>query len=248
MKSKAIRLFAAAVMITLLMFSMAAAAFADDYMQAYGTPADNGYGVTTYYDGDRTYSAYIAGEGMTCLFAYGAEQNFWIALDNTGTVFEEGSVISVKVQTKADNPDKFKECYEECKIPFKEDASCLVIVSAHKADGTEYTQLDGPVKLYVQLPDAWERDQVQVCYLDDSNIDSAMYVDFIPPDGSEAVACQFEISGLDSTIVMGEKTEDGQVDGGLTLSTPVKTMLIAVACIVGVSLIIGFAVKSRNKE
>ena len=239
MKSKVISLFLAAI----LMLGLCATALADDPMQAYGTPTDNGDGITTYFDGERTYSAQIKGDGLTWLFVDGETNDFWVALDNSDKVFEEGSVLSVKVATQAEDKAMFDECYRECKIPFMENKSCLVIISAHKADGTEYAQLSSLAKIYVQVPENWDISKLQTCYLDTSNVESAEYVARPLAGGSQVLTCKLEIKGLDSTMLMGQM-ETGYVSPKI----PINYLIIGIACLVGVCVIAGVAIKVRGKK
>lgn len=238
MKSKVISIFLAAI----LMLSLSALALADDPMQAYGTPTDHD-GVTTYFDGEKTFSAQIKGDGLTWLFVDGETNDFWVALDNSDKTFEEGSVLSVKASAQADDRATFDECYRECKIPFMENKSCLVTLSVHKADGTAYSQLGSTVKVYVQIPENWDISKLQTCYLDTSNVEAAEYEALPLSDGNQVLTCRLEIKGLDSTMLMGQ-VETGYVSP----KAPINYMLVGVICLVVVCVIVGVAVKTRGRK
>lgn len=239
MKSRATSFLLAAI----LMLCLCVAALADEPMKAYGKPTDNGDGITTYFDGERTYSAQIKGDGMTWLFVDSENNDFWVALDNSDRVFEEGSVLSVKTATQEQDKAMFDECYRECKIPFRETKSCLVTISAHKADGTEYAQLDSNARIYVQVPENWDISELQTCYLDTSNIESAAYEAFPLPNGSQVLTCKLDIKGLESTMLMGQ-VENGYVSP----KAPINYMIIGIACLVAACVIVGVAFKTRGKE
>ena len=238
MKSKVISFILAAILI----LSLPAFALADDPMQAYGTPAEHD-GITTYFDGERTYSAQINGDGLTWLFVDGEINDFWVALDNSDKTFEEGSVLSVTASSQADDRATFDECYRECKIPFMENKSCLVTMSVHRADGTAYSQLGSTVKAYVQIPENWDISKIQTCYLDSSNVEAAEYEALPLSGGSQVLTCRLEIKGLDSTMLMGQ-VETGYVSP----KAPINYMLVGVICLVVACVIVGVAVKTRGRK
>jgi len=91
----------------------------------------------------------------------------WFGLDNSGGKFEEDSRFYVQWLNQNEQPDEWNEYYRKLDDAHKAAADNLQMfrLGVRKPDGEERYENIGNTKVYVQLGDRWNQNDLHACYL-----------------------------------------------------------------------------------
>lgn len=124
--------------------------------------------VISEYDADTTI-ADITRNGTIWLEETSGENSIWYGLDNSAGVFEVGSHFWVKWLNKTENSVEWNTCYANLdaaqKAAVDSNKLQLFLIGVTKPDGTEYTDFNAAVSIYVQLPDNWNADDIVAIFV-----------------------------------------------------------------------------------
>ena len=144
-------------------------------------------GITHYVSADGTTSVEISAEnadsnGIIWLREESEGTAAWYGIDNSAGTFESGSRFYVQWLNTADHPETFADIDEEIRQQVEENRGWLFRIGVIAPDGTRYTTLSNPVKVYVQIGDDWDKDDLRAYYIQqgaDENVE-VTYVENLP--------------------------------------------------------------------
>jgi hypothetical protein len=122
-------------------------------------------GVTYYVDSSGKTSAEVAENGIIWLKAESDGKTAWYGLDNSDGVFEIGSRFYVWWLNEDDNPEEFENLDDATKQYVEKNNGKYFRIGVIAPDGTRYGQLEKTVKVYIQLDDKQNIDDLKGLYV-----------------------------------------------------------------------------------
>lgn len=134
-------------------------------------------------DEDGTTSARITKGKNIWLKESSDGESTWYGLDNTNSVFTEGSRFWVKWLGRENDKEEWDKYYEqlddEHKKKVEDNKLWIFLCGVTYPDGNEYTTLATSTNLYVQLGSDWDKDDVQAVFISqaiDEPVESIEYI------------------------------------------------------------------------
>ena len=110
-------------------------------------------------------------------------ESTWYGLDNTNSVFTEGSRFWVRWLGREDDKEEWDKYYEqlddEHKKKVEDNKLWIFLCGVTDPDGNEYTTLATSTNLYVQLGSDWDKDDIQAVFISqaiDEPVESIEYI------------------------------------------------------------------------
>ncbi len=99
-------------------------------------------------------------------------QSFWFGIDNSEKIFTSGSTFWVKTINKDIDQDEWleysKKIDETTKTKIDNDKLLIFLVGVTNPNAEEYRVLDKSVKLHIQYPDNWSKEDMKAIFISDS--------------------------------------------------------------------------------
>lgn len=150
-------------------------------------------GIAHYVSADGTTSVEISAEntdanGIVWLREESEGTAAWYGIDNSANTFASGSRFYVQWLNTAEHPEAFADIDEETRQQVEGNRGWLFRIGVIAPDGTRYSTLSNPVKVYVQIGDDWDKSDLQGFYVQqgaDENVEVS-YVEGWPyPEGTD---------------------------------------------------------------
>lgn len=110
-------------------------------------------------------------------------ESTWYGLDNTNSVFTEGSRFWVRWLGREDDKEEWNKYYEQLDDEYKKKVEdnklWIFLCGVTDPDGNEYTTLATSTNLYVQLGSDWDKDDIQAVFISqaiDEPVESIEYI------------------------------------------------------------------------
>ena len=170
--------------------------------------------ILNYVSEDGTTSAEVTGDKMIWLKEESYGSHAWYGVDNSEGVFKQGSRFWVKWINNESDAEEWKENYEKLDEKHKSavDSSKLWIfqVGVTDPDGNAYTQLDKNVKLYIEIGEDWDKDDIVAVFISgetDEIIDVSYLTNMSYPEGDSEFA-QLTLKHFSPYAIYDELTEE----------------------------------------
>lgn len=200
----------------------------------------------------------IRENGITWLkeTSYGTET--WYGIESDPGVFEPGSRFWIKWIDRESDPEAWRNAYDRMDDENKRavgENTVLLTFGVTAPNGNEYSGLENPVKLYIQLGDDWDASDVQALFVDPGEDEPAeasfrhlLTAGERSPEGySEYLTVTLRHVG--GTLLVGELDAAGDLRPGSTISDaafPLSWLIVAAVAVLAAFLTVFFVMRKKK--
>ena len=107
----------------------------------------------------------------------------WYGIDNTNSVFTEGSRFWVKWLGREDDKEEWDKYYEQLDDEYKkkveDDKLWIFLCGVTDTAGNEYETLKTPINLYIQLGSDWDKEDIQSVFISEAIDEPVESIDYV---------------------------------------------------------------------
>lgn len=213
--------------------------------------------------GDGALSVEIGEDGIAWLKESSDGTETWYGIESEPGMFAPGSRFWIKWIDRGSDPEAWQEVYHQLDEEYKKTLGenvTLFTAGVTDPDGIEYTRLNKPVNLYIQLGDDWDTSDVEALFADsgdDERVESFVTPLLMAGTGSPAGSSNYvtvTLRHFGGTLLVGEFEADIPGDDlglGSSISDasfPSPWLIVTVVAVLAAAFFVVFFLVRKKKK